>query len=518
MNDMLSRLFDDVRGAWRFRRHALLAAWGICMAAWLAVMALPDQYRASARVFVDTRTALDRYVKDLAIQQDVNAQINFVRQALLSRPQLEKVIRETDLDLRAKTAHARVSLVEALQKQIKITATDAGTGGLVFTLTYEDRDRQTSLRVVEMLMNTFVEEVLGGKRTGSEVGQKFLQEQIEEYEQRLREAEERLADFKRRNVGLMPGAQGDYFTRLQGELQNIERTKGELNIALTSRDELDRQLRGEASALGNRASPVAAATMTETQTRIQEAQTRLDNLLLQYTEKHPDVVALRQTITQLEERRREELAALKGTNTLPAGAASNPVVQSIQLALNKSDVEIAALRARITEGQRKVAELQKLVDTAPEVEAEFTRLNRDYDGMRERYAAFVDRAERAKIGDQAEETEAVRFEVLDPPAAKFEPVAPNRPLLLGGALVFGLLAGGTLAFVLHQLRPVFTSSRMLNEITSLPVYGVVSETWRDKHHRRRRREFLRFAAAAAMLIVVFVFVLRISEAGIRVPL
>ncbi len=516
MKELITRILDDIRGSWRFRRHALLAAWGVCLACWLAVFALPDQYRASARVFVDTRTALDRYVKDLAIQQDVNAQINFVRQSLLSRPALEKVIRETDLDLRAKTPQARTGMVDSLQKAVKITATDAGTGGLVFTLTYEDRNRDTSLRVVEMLMNTFVEEVLGGKSRGSEVGKKFLQEQIEEYENRLRESEERLADFKRRNVGLMPGAQGDYFTRLQGELANIEKSKADLAVALTSRDELDRQLRGDTSSF-NRTSSVAAATTTETSTRMQEAQSRHDNLLLQYTEKHPDVLALRQTLAQLELRRQEELAALKGGSTLPAGAGSNPVVQSIQLAINRAEVEIAALRARISEGQRKVAELQKLVDTAPEVEAEYTRLNRDYAGMRERYAAFVDRAERAKIGDEAEETEAVRFEVLDPPAAKIEPVAPNRPLLHIAALLVGLAAGGALAFVLHQLRPVFTSSRVLNEITSLPVYGVVSETWRDKHHRRRRGEFLRFSAAAAMLVVVFVFVLRISDAGIRVP-
>jgi hypothetical protein len=88
MKELITRILDDIRGSWRFRRHALLAAWGVCLACWLAVFALPDQYRASARVFVDTRTALDRYVKDLAIQQDVNAQINFVRQSLLSRPAL----------------------------------------------------------------------------------------------------------------------------------------------------------------------------------------------------------------------------------------------------------------------------------------------------------------------------------------------------------------------------------------------------------------------------------------------
>ena len=60
-----------------------------------------------------------------------------MRQSLLSRPALEKVIRETDLDLRAKTPQARSAMVDSLLKQIKVTANDAGSGGLVFTLSYK---------------------------------------------------------------------------------------------------------------------------------------------------------------------------------------------------------------------------------------------------------------------------------------------------------------------------------------------------------------------------------------------
>jgi len=514
MHELFTRLLEDFRGAWRFRRYALALAWVVCLACWAVVFFLPDEYSASARVFVDTRTALDRYVKDLAIQQDVGAQINFVRQSLLSRPALEKVIRETDLDLRAKTQQGRAAMVDTLLKDIKVFANDTGSGGLVFTLSYNDRDRATALRVVEMLMNTFVEDVLGGKQTGSQVGQKFLREQIEEYETKLREAEARLAEFKRRNVGLMPGAQGDYFSRLQNEVANVDKNKADLSIALSGREELERQLRGEATSAAHSTASGGAAT-SETAMRIQEAQSRLDNLLLQYTDKHPDVIALRQTIAQLEERRKAEIAALRGGSGLPAGASSNPVVQSIQLAINHADVEIASLRTRIGEGERNVADLKKLVDTAPEVEAEYTRLNRDYDGMKERYAAFVDRAERAKIGDQAEETDAVRFEVLDPPAARMEPVAPNRPLLLIGGLLFGLGCGAGLAVLLHQLRPVFSSSRILSEVTNLPVLGVVSETWLDKHRQSRRQELIRYSMAASALLVVFVFFLRFSGSVVR---
>lgn len=518
MYEQFLRILEEIRGTWRFRRPALAVTWAVCALGWAAVLAMPDMYESRARIFVDTRTPLGGYLKDLTIQPDVTAQLNLVRQSLLSRPQLEKVIRETDLDLRAKVPEARLKLVSSLQQKIQVKATETGAGGLVFTLQYEDRNRETSLRVIELLMNTFVEETLGGKRSGSEVAQKFLREQIEEYEQRLRDAEERLADFKRRNVGLMPGAQGDYFSRLQAETQQLEKMQADLAIAMKEREELDRQLRGEATVAMSQSGAAGAAVGTGgTAARIREAQTKLDSLLLQYTEKHPDVIALRETIAQLEARQQEEIEALKsGQGAISAGAAANPVVQSIQLALNKADVDIASLRARIADAQRRVAELRKLVDTAPEVEAEFARLNRDYESTRARHLELVDRAERAKLGDQAEETEAVRFEVIDPPTATLEPVAPNRPLLLAAVLIVGLGAGAGLAFVMHQLRPVFTNSRSLTEITGLPVLGVVSRTWLDKHRLQRRGELIRYSAAATGLVIAFALLLMFGDTGVRI--
>lgn len=512
MYEQFLTILEEIRGSWRFRRSALALAWFICLVGWAVVWMLPDMYQSSARIFVDTRTPLGGYLKDLTIQPDVTAQLNLVRQSILSRPVLEKVIRETDLDLRVKTPAERLALIEKLQQKIHVGASDSGHAGIVFTVQYRDSSRETSLKVVQLLMNTFVEDTLGGKRTGSEVAQKFLREQIEEYEQRLREAEERLADFKRRNVGLMPGAQGDYFSRLQTESAAVEKLQGELSIALTAREELERQLRGEAVIAATQvASGPNGANGGDINSRIREAQTKLDNLLLQYTEKHPDVIALRETIKQLEERRRAEIEALKqGGTKLPAGAAASPVVQSIQLAINKSDLEIASLKARIADGQRRIAELRRLVNTAPEVEAEFARLNRDYDATRKRHLELLDRAERAKLGDQAEETEAARFEVIDPPAATFEPVGPKRPVLFTLVLLIGLGAGGALAFVLHQLKPVFTNSRVLAEVTSLPVLGVVSKTWLDKHRLQRRFELIRYSAAAGALALLYILVLAYS--------
>ncbi len=85
MTPALDHVFDEVRGAWRFRWVALITAFIVALIGWAVVFALPDRYEADARVFVDTRTALKPALQGLTIDQNVDAQINYVRQSLAGR-------------------------------------------------------------------------------------------------------------------------------------------------------------------------------------------------------------------------------------------------------------------------------------------------------------------------------------------------------------------------------------------------------------------------------------------------
>ncbi len=527
MSQIVEQIVDELRGAWRFRWLAMAAAWLVCLGGWLFVFAMPDMYEASAKVYVDTRTVLKPLLEKLTVQTDVDSQLRLVRQAMLGRPQLERVARETDLDLRAETPEQRAALIDQLRSRISIeggaSSSRDGSGGL-YVISYQDPNREKSIQVVEKLLNSFVEDTLGGNKEGSETAQRFLMKQIEEYEARLSEAENRLADFKKKNVGLMPGDQaGDYFSRLQNEIDATKKTESSLGVALSRREELRRQLRGEVPFLASGSSSSSGSRGSggggnDTAARIQETQARLDELLLRFTDRHPDVAATRQTLEQLEQRREAEIAALRRGDPsamAAAGAASNPVYQSIQLALNQVEVEIAALRGEIAEHNRKVAQLRSLVDTVPQVEAEYARLNRDYEVTREGYRELVDRLQKARLSERADETGVVKFEVVDPPSAAFSPVAPDRVKLLAVVLVAGLGLGGGLAYLLHQLRPVFNNTRSLAEITGLPVLGAVSMTFVNRKRLESRLHKLAFGGAAAALVFVFLGVVLFQSTGVR---
>ena len=395
-------------------------------------------------------------------------------------------------------------------------------GGSIFQVTYRDPDRDRSLKVVDLLLNAFIENTQGGKQQNSEQAQEFLAAQLKENEARLRAAEQRLAEFKKENVGTMPGAEGDYFTRLQNEMDANRKARTALSIALSRRDELTRQLREGASTAAEGAGRVVVrssdgrpASSGDTAGRLQEARQKLADLLTQYTDKHPAVAALREEIAELEARRARELDALRRGDpeaVAATGASADPVYQSIQLALNEVSVEVASLRGEISQHERKITELRRLVQTVPEVEAEFARLNRDYDVTKAQYLELLERMQQTKLGQDAEaSSSSVVLEVLDPPYASINPVAPRRPMLIIVVFLLGIAAAAALAYVLSKMNPVFNHVRELEQITARPVLGVVSLTNAEALQADERKGYRRYAAAAAGLVVAFLLVLLVSH-------
>lgn len=499
---------DELRGVWRFRWTGVLVAWLVAGVGWLAVFAMPDVYEARARVYVDASTALRPLLQGLAIDSGVQSQLDLVRQALLSRPQLERVALKVDLMAGATNAVEREKLLEGLRSQIKLSGDTSHSGDNLYTVAYQATSRERSVAVVRVVLDSFMEDVIGKKQAGQATAQRFLRDEIQQYERRLSEAEARLADFKKKNMGLMPGDRGDYFSRMQTETEQLETARGQLRLAERKRAQLAVQLSGENASLpggGSAGIPVD----TETGALLRDAQARLQDQLLRYTDKHPEVIALREQIAQLEQRRaREEENFRRMAASGRTGAASaNPVYQRLQVDLNAAEVEVATLNGDVADRLRRIDQLKSLVNTAPEVEAELARLNRDYGVTKSQYDSLVQRLETARLSERAEETGVVKFDVIDPPVATLEPIAPNRILLLTAALIGGLLAGLGVAYLRHFGKPAVHSARQLqalNAKANVVVLGLTApSSWRATMAASRKR----LALAAGMLVAAFTVVL-----------
>ena len=503
MQDVIDTLLVHARGIWRQRWYMILIAWLASVAGWLVVYKLPDQYIASARVYVDTQSILKPLLRGLAVDSNQGAQqVALMTRTLLSRPNLEKVARMTDLDLKGQNPEQMEAVLDALGKEVTLEGTGREN---LYTISCINNDPQLAKRVVQSLLTIFVESSLGETRLDTDNAQQFIDKQIAEYEARLVEAEEKLKEFKRRNVGVMPARGEGYYESMQAAMATLEQAQLELREVENRRNEIKRQLEDEEldseSLIPSK--PVAAVS-SAVDARIQSLQTKMDGLLLQFTERHPDVIEIKRIIEQLEKQKQEELKASASSQAGDKQRETSPVSMQLKLALGEAEANVASLRVRVNEHSRRVNQLKAMVDTIPKVETELAQLNRDYDVNKQNYETLLARREAAKMSEDAGQTsDEVKFKVIDPPYVPSTPAHPNRPLLMSLVLLGGLAAGIAFAFLLSQLKTVFDGRRSLAEITGLPVLGSVSMVWTPAQLRRRRLELGSFGLAGASLLMAF---------------
>ena len=170
-----------------------------------------------------------------------------------------------------------------------------------------------------------------------------------------------------------------------------------------------------------------------------------------------------------------------------------------------AEVQVAGLRARVSEYGSRYNQARQSIKTTPALEAEAARLNRDYGIHKRNYEDLVGRRESATMsGDLDVASGMADFRLIDPPRVSSKPVSPDRLILLPLALVAALLAGLFTSFVASQLRPVFHHAADLRSKIDLPVLGIVSAVMSEGDMRRRRSDLLRFGAASGSLVLLFV--------------
>ena len=505
MHAQINEIYAYLHGLWRYRWSALLIAWIVGVLGWLFVYALPDQYEAKAVVHIDTSSIMKPLLKGLAVETDPAEQLMVMTRVLLSRENLLVVMRETDMDLAVDTPEEREEMVQELASKIWLSSGGSSRRGApasIYQISYESPSPEMAYKVVSTLLNTLIEDTLNSGRTDTVMAQDFLSEQIAEYEKRLAESEKRMAEFKKKNVGFMPNEKGGYYSRLQRSEEEISDTKSQLRLAKLRLANLQQQLSGQAAVTGGMSA--------ESATRLRDYQNKLDDLLMQFTNEHPDVQAMRSRIARL----RASMAA--GSDLENSGPVDKTSVLYQELKIQESEarLEVGKLQIILAERQRNLEELQESIDIIPQVEADLTKMDRDYQLTKERYLSLVERRESAKLAQKVEQnSNEITFKVVEAPVVPLIPSAPNRLLLLAGVLAVALAAAGGWSVLMFLLFPTFVDFKQLRKAIDLPVLGAVSLQMTDEQISHRKTQLTSFLLAMSLLFGVFGGVLLLEKPG-----
>lgn len=525
-----------LRSMWSYRWAGLIVAWVIGLVGAVVVMQLPDKYEASAKIYVDTQSLLRPLMSGLAIQPNIDQQINMLSRTLITRPNVEKLIRMSDMDIDVKTKKDRDELIDKLMKDLALSS--SGRDNL-YNVSYSNQRPEKAQKVVQSLVTLFVESGLGGKRQDADTARKFIEEQIKSYEAKLLEAENRVKEFRLKNLD-RPGG-NDYFGSLSATQEQLKEAQLALSEATNSRDALRRQILGEEPTLafdlgsvgqsGDSGAP--GPNTADIDQRIATLKNDIEGLLQRYTDAYPDVAIMRLRIEKLEAERTERVekykAALeeqtkKANAKSPAGTApvnplanmsNNPVYQQLKVALAESEAQVASLTARVAEYGSRVNKMKDSARLVPELEAEFAQLNRDYEIQKENYNQLVSRRESASISEEMDASGVAEFRLIEPPRVSPKPVSPNRLILLPAVLAAAIGIAIGICFVLSQIRPVFHDGRDLAEATGIPVLGSVSMLVSDDFKRVERRRQFTFIGGLGSLIASYAALLTFVALAVR---
>lgn len=517
MRSIQSQAMPLVQALWRHRWLAVGTAWLVCTAGWIGAAFVPTKYESTARVYLNADPLLTPLLRGLAADTDPSRHLDFMQRTLLSRPNLEQLIRLTDLDTGIRTPGEKEALFKRLATDIEVRPITLN----LLTLSYRDSDPVLAKNVVQSLLTIFAEKMAGSSRAEMDSAQRFLDGEIASYRDQLRAAEKRRADLAEKYPDIVQNktpdapASDDNGTRLDQVRAAVVSAKFALADAVTKRDALQKELASVPATLTVDSAPQVVVTggrLSPVEERLQEIRRNLDGLRLKYTENHPDVKAARQAIAQLQAEGAKGSGggggqAANGTNK---GQIPNGVYDQIKVKLVDADAVVASLQRRLAEAEDEQRKVEQIAQSAPGVLVQAQDLDRDYGVLKKNYEELVSRREATQIANAADtKTEKIQFRIVDPPQVPVVPAAPNRPLLVSIVLVFGIGAGLATPLLVMQLDRSFATLGQLRNL-GLPIVGSVSRLALGATQRRAALQMVGVTASALVLVAVYGTLLMLS--------
>lgn len=467
----------------------------IALAALGAGLLLPKKYNASTTILVEDRNIIGPLMEGRAVPTSVADRAGIAKQVAFSRKVMEQILQAGGWMEDAPTPLEQDKLIERIINRTTITNPREN----LIQVDYTDSDAERAFLVTKRFGEQIIEESLSTKERESKDAYAFINSQVEQYHAKLTQAEAQLESFRTSTPDARPGIDVDVNARI-GELRRVVES-GRMELI---------DLQSQEAALRSQLSGETEITMVQTRAgqfraRLAELQSQREQLLLTYTDRHPDVVRVQHQIRDLEEELRNEEARQKtrmsGSPTaLDGNAAFNPLYGELKSKLAEASRRTAATAARINTAQDMLNRELERSSRIASSESRLAELTRDYEVNRDLYQDLLKRRENARVSMNLDaEERGLSFRIQEPAAMPLRPSGLRVMHVAGAGLAAALLAPLVLLFGLVKLDPRVRSPLQIERDAVLPVLGTVPAYMTAQ---RRKRTFNRLTLSTALFLSV----------------
>jgi len=507
---------EILRVVWSRRALILVSFLLVTTATIVFAGRLHDRYRAEALIVTTPQSVSQEFVRaTITPRSQIRDRLPTISQQILSRAQLEPVIRDLNLYAALREIAPMEAVIDRMRKDIAIKVVE---GSESFRISYEAAETPLlAVQVTERLARAAVETNVRDREVLARETSTFLQSQLEDARRRLVDQEKRLEAYRLRYGPELPNQLASNMQAMQNTQLQIQSITDSLNRDRDRRMLVARQLAdlqseqfttdvlpagaGPASAIAAPPPDASAAVRLET------ALAELRALEVRVTPEHPDLIRAKRLVDDLEKKAQEEAEAKPGTRAgriKPLTAteiAKRNRVKELQSEIESLDRQLAKKAADEQELRNTLHGYRARIEAVPTRESELASLTRDYDTLQSQYRTLLTKKEDSKVAEELERQQVgEQFKVVDPPRLPEKPFRPNRPLIDLAGAAGGLALGFGLTLLLELRDKSLKTGFDARLVLGIPVLGLIPMivTTADRRHAHWRR-----AAFSLGLVVMF---------------
>ncbi len=486
--DLVNKYFNMLlRRKW----IVIFGAVPILAAAIFYCLITPKVFKTSTTIIVVAQRVPESFVRT-TVTGDISQRIRAIMQQITSRTNLEKVIQEFNLypDERASMPMEKVVALMRNKIDVDIPRTREINS---FTLAYEGKNPVLIAEVLNYLANMFIEENLKLREKQAMNTANFLNAELNKIYQKLTARENALKQYKMEHMGELPEqlpSNNAMLERLQTEYETLQEN---LRRAEDRKLMLSRQMR-----IGIEDADTSAGQLS-TPTTLSALKGRLKILRGRYTEKHPDIAALKERIAKMEEAQKQQADENNRVSAAVRDQERSVLDSEVAFQLRSIETEIKNMKLDSANIRKQISMYKERIENTPKREQELLDLTRDYDNLRQTYDSLMSRkiqADEAAALERRQQGE--QFHVVDAARVPEVPIRPTVKKILLMALVLSFGAGVGAAIGIDFIRQNFYDPDDVEKAFGIPVITCIPQLLTDMEKKRRRlKEIILGVAAAA---------------------
>ena len=333
----------------------------------------------------------------------------------------------------------------------------------IMQLTVRANTAEKAQKANSLIVEGFLNRLTELSRDQQKATRGFIEERTATAKKELKDAEDKLTEYKKANDIIAPDDAVKLATEKMGM---VDKLNAENRVALATANarlaSTNAQLNGEAASIADNKS------IQLYNQQLAQLEGERISYLDKYTAQHPKVKQVEQEIANLKQKINSEINKVASLQA----PSDNPVHQQLLAAKFQSEAEASVAQSNLAKLHQIDNDNKEDIRNLSDKEQEFVSLMRDVTVANEIYVMLAKRLEEAKV---AEASVATEVQVVDTATLPTAPVAPKKAMTLLLAALLGILASSGFVVVRELLNRTIKNSDDVANYLDLPVLGSVPD-------------------------------------------